>query len=87
MTQPTPCKCAKPDPIRYSDENAFCRNCAGWKDKIPTGEVTGCEWEWVAAESYNTACGNAFLFSFEGIKENGFNFCPFCGKPIKEKRA
>lgn len=34
---------------------------------------------------YKTACENAHSFEADGIKENKFKFCPYCGKRIKEK--
>jgi hypothetical protein len=33
---------------------------------------------------YDTACGHAFQFLDDGIAENGFTHCPFCGGRIEE---
>jgi len=33
-----------------------------------------------------TACGESFIITEGDPKENKMAFCPFCGKPIKEKR-
>jgi hypothetical protein len=40
--------------------------------------------EWVEDEEgvWETDCNEAFQFSSDGPVQNGFNFCPFCGKPI-----
>lgn len=31
---------------------------------------------------HETQCGQAFEFTNDGVKENGFKFCPFCGGSI-----
>jgi hypothetical protein len=33
---------------------------------------------------WETKCGNSFLLEDETPKENGMNFCPFCGNIIEE---
>ena len=38
------------------------------------------------AEFYRTSCDNLFLFSCNGIEENEFKFCPYCGGEIKEQK-
>ena len=45
-----------------------------------------CVWtkdEW--ADTWETGCGNAFVFNDEGPTENGFKFCPYCGKSVLVK--
>lgn len=32
---------------------------------------------------YESDCGYTFSFTDDGLEENGFKFCPFCGKPIQ----
>lgn len=46
-----------------------------------------CIWEEVDEGSYYEAGCNQKGFSFNDgtAKENGFKFCPFCGKPLIEK--
>lgn len=34
---------------------------------------------------WNTECKNAFIFTEEGPKENGFNYCPYCGDAMRVK--
>ena len=34
-----------------------------------------------------TACGESFIITEGDPKENKMAFCPFCGKPIKEKKC
>jgi hypothetical protein len=45
--------------------------------------------EWVEDEEgvWETDCNEAFQFSSDGPVQNGFNFCPFCGKPIIHHNA
>ena len=39
---------------------------------------------WTFGEmTYETKCGFAFAFIDDGISENGFEFCPFCGGKIE----
>ena len=40
---------------------------------------------WSADCGWTIECGYAFAFTNDGPKENGFKFCPKCGKPIAEK--
>ena len=35
---------------------------------------------------YETECGNVFQFDSEGIEENQFKYCPYCGKFIEEEK-
>ncbi len=34
---------------------------------------------------YDTECDHAFEFLSDGIEENGFIFCPYCGMKIREE--
>jgi hypothetical protein len=36
-------------------------------------------------EFWATDCGGAFNFSEAGPEENGFQFCPYCGKSLCEE--
>ena len=38
--------------------------------------------EW--GPNYMTECGQEFCFIEGDRKENLFNYCPYCGKPIRE---
>jgi hypothetical protein len=31
---------------------------------------------------FETGCNNTFQFITDGIKENNFKYCPYCGKEI-----
>jgi hypothetical protein len=46
-----------------------------------------CDWLFENDEmtmAYKTDCDNLFQFTNDGVKENHFKFCPYCGKPINE---
>ncbi len=55
-----------------------------------TAKDQKCWWEYDEFEnSWHTTCGNAWCFEDGGVKENGVNFCPFCGLSVaivKEKK-
>lgn len=42
-----------------------------------------CKWSETEG-GHDTGCGQTFLFTTDGVKENGFRFCPYCGKAIAE---
>lgn len=44
-----------------------------------------CEWKLFDEETnaYNTTCGGAFWFNDVSPKDNGFKYCPYCGRKIK----
>lgn len=45
--------------------------------------LAACEWEYDEADTvWTTSCGNMFVFTVDGPKENGMNFCPYCGKTL-----
>ena len=44
--------------------------------------------KWVASESdwgdfFETTCGNTFQFTVDGVTENQFKYCPYCGGEIE----
>jgi len=41
-----------------------------------------CTWKYDGQDCWETACDNSFLFTAGGPKEDGFDFCPYCGLPI-----
>ena len=46
-----------------------------------------CDWTYEGETcSFETSCGHAFKFIDDGIEENGFKFCPYCGKAINETK-
>lgn len=47
-----------------------------------------CKWEYEedmnGQEQWNTDCGQCQVFIDGDIKENEYNYCPYCGKKIKQ---
>lgn len=55
------------------------------EQKIQEIEPEVCEWaETSRAYYWNTSCGEIFSLWAGTLKENRYNFCPNCGKRIKE---
>lgn len=54
-----------------------------------TADQIYCDWKQTDLggddDSWNTACGNKFLLIEGRPKENDYNFCPGCGRHIREK--
>ena len=44
--------------------------------------LTECIWTPDSDGTFETACGNAFVFGDGGPRENGARFCPYCGRPL-----
>ena len=42
---------------------------------------------WIENEDgvYETNCGNLFAFNDGPPSENGFEFCPYCGRELREQ--
>jgi len=74
-------------PISQKTELYLCPDC----ESVNVFEIGGgavnetCQWQNDCDDTYSTECRNNFFFVDEnGLKENNFKFCPFCGKEIKE---
>ena len=48
-------------------------------------ELEKCTWIATEEGQWESTCGNAFEFNDDGPDENGFKYCPYCGKRIEEK--
>lgn len=50
--------------------------------------IPSCEWveEWDSSTWTPSCCDTVFQFNDGGAKDNGFTFCPYCGKPLVERR-
>ena len=45
--------------------------------------MTTCDWSHDSTHSkWDSGCGNGFQFMDGTPRENGFKFCPFCGKEL-----
>jgi hypothetical protein len=43
-----------------------------------------CAWKANDDGAYRTRCGHIFEFTCDGVRDNRFVYCPYCGKTIKE---
>ena len=41
-----------------------------------------CHWQEDDDGVQETECGNAFILNDGGVSDNGFKFCPYCGRAI-----
>jgi hypothetical protein len=69
---------------RRKDGLAECLRKAANAADIQCGGQQHCIWRWDYDGYYKTGCNNMFQFTEDGIRENSFRFCPYCGKPIEE---
>ena len=69
------------------------RLAALWPDdrsQLPLNENYGkpegdaCQWVWEDPEYWATGCGEAHVFIADSPIENGYKFCPYCGKRLVE---
>lgn len=44
-----------------------------------------CVWTWDTDGFFQTSCGNGFEFTTGNPGNNNYQFCPYCGKQIKER--
>jgi DNA-directed RNA polymerase subunit RPC12/RpoP len=44
-----------------------------------------CRWSF-EGEYWKTDCDNAHQFEVDGPDENGYNYCPYCGKRIEVEK-
>ena len=44
-----------------------------------------CTWTENEDGVYETNCGNLFAFNDGTPSENGFEFCPYCGRELREQ--
>jgi hypothetical protein len=51
-------------------------------------EAALCHWSAVGdpwcVEYWESECGQVFTFIEDGPRDNGFEFCPYCGKSLVE---
>lgn len=53
-----------------------------------TDTAQACEWKYDEFDDkYDTACDNAQTFIADGLKENRYIYCPYCGKKIHEVKC
>lgn len=55
-----------------------------WGSAMEVAPVTSCDWH-DNGDYWESACGNAWVFTEGGLKENNMVFCNKCGGKIIEK--
>ena len=55
---------------------------AAYKKRRNAEKKLPCHWTPDDDGIWEANCGGTFIFESDGPTENGFNFCPFCGKKI-----
>ena len=72
----------------YKDVKAISVNRA--IEIVKQGDVNDevCEWRYNDSEYYfESSCEHLHIFMSDGPKENEYEFCPYCGKKIKEMES
>ena len=54
---------------------------------LPEAPPPRCVWEEDENGTWETSCEHLYEFNDAGPGWNGFNYCPFCGKKIKESEV
>jgi hypothetical protein len=49
---------------------------------VASSDWLACAWQEHDDGRYDTACDNAFEFTYGTPEDNDFKWCPFCGKSI-----
>lgn len=62
---------------KYTDLGYTCR-------QIVVSDAEPCHWQRDTSTDscYDTECGNAFEFMFDGPEENMMAYCPYCGRKV-----
>lgn len=60
----------------------WCDQITHWQE-IKRPDESVCRWEPDGDGIWETECGNTFQFSDSGPRDNGFEFCPYCGCSLK----
>jgi hypothetical protein len=63
----------------------FTRDLHGLRsalDALSAMPEPGCEWALDDDGNYSTGCGQAFVIEWGDLDENGYKYCPTCGRKI-----
>ena len=69
---------------RLSNQPAGGQQLPAQSQPIETGHEW-CVWQADDEGTYETSCGQAFVFTCDGPRENGARFCMYCGKPLEAR--
>ena len=76
----TGCRDARASSNQEADSSVIVETKA---DSARKETLSGCQWKSDDIDGgWDTECGEKFCFMADGPKENGYRFCPHCGKPI-----
>ena len=74
-------RCARENPLQFDSAKGYANGVANSVEIVKQGGVSDDVCECRLLKGYNflhkTSCGDVFDM------ENGFKFCPYCGKKIK----
>ncbi len=50
--------------------------------------MSNCTWTLVGGTDtiYDTSCKHTHEFVYQGISENFYKYCPYCGRPVSEDK-
>ena len=65
----------------YDEHDIAQHQEAGWS--VELRDEVSCTWTEDDDGVWSTQCGEMFEFTNDGLPENRFEFCPYCGKYIK----
>lgn len=80
---------ACPDRHDHEARDPNCKACQAIQlaeALLKGANPNACEWKEDADGNWDTECGECFCFADGTPTENKARFCPYCGKPIREKR-
>lgn len=74
--------------VQYFVDQALGRS--GYTLSLSQDDAQACAWtyrpeQYGTGDYWETGCGNAFQIASGTPAENGFRFCPYCGKRLEEK--
>lgn len=69
----------------YNNYMIYVNNAIQTIQEFQSKSEEACEWTLFDEETnaYNTTCGGAFWLNDGSPKDNGFKYCPYCGRKIK----
>ena len=71
--------------VHFADEPTR-RELRQWRDAIQRGLATkSCTWTEDADGNWHTGCHEIHVFISGTPQENGYVFCPYCGRKIERK--
>lgn len=81
----TGCRCSECMAIKHFIDGAILE-CESFLSRAPVEKAKVCEWvqEEFESEHWSGECGIEWITFEDTPKNNGMNFCPKCGRPLKQ---